>query len=130
MRTITIFFLLFCCVSGTIAQTSESWRSYEQALNQYKAKNYDVAIPHLNEAIKASPDFTDAYHMLAVCYDERGEVKKAINNYEKALAEKDDEKALYNLGLLYLSDNQKDKALHVFKNLLHYHQIIKNLCVN
>ena len=115
MRAITIFFLLFCCVSGAIAQSSQAWRSYEQALNQYKAENYDSAIPYLNEAIEASPDFTDAYHMLAVCYDERGDVKLAINNYEKALAEKEDEKALYNLGLLYLSDNQEDKALKVFQ---------------
>jgi len=84
-------------------------------LNQYKTKNYDTAIPYLNKAIEASPDFTDAYHMLAVCYDERGDVKKAINNYEKVIAEKDDEKALYNLGLLYLSDKQQDKALESFQ---------------
>jgi len=115
MRTITTLFLLFCCVSGAIAQSAEAWRSYEQALNQYKAENYDSAIPYLNEAIDASPDFTDAYHMLAVCYDQRGDVKKAINNYEKVVAEKEDEKALYNLGLLYLSDNQKDKALTSFQ---------------
>ncbi len=114
MRAVTTFFLLLC-VSGAIAQSAEAWRSYEQALNQYKAKNYDSAIPYLNEAIEASPDFTDAYHMLAVCYDERGDVKKAINNYEKALAEKEDEKALYNLGLLYLSDKQGDKALKAFR---------------
>ncbi len=115
MKTITIFFLLFCCVSGSIAQTAEAWHSYEKALNQYNAEKYDFAIPYLHEAIEASPDFTDAYHMLAVCYDEDGDVKKAIKNYEKVVAEKNDEKALYNLGLLYLSDNQKDKALMAFR---------------
>lgn len=115
MRAITIFFLLFCYVSGVTAQSSEAWQSYEKALNQYKAENYDSAIPYLNEAVEASPDFTDAYHMLAVCYDEQGDVKKAIKNYKKVIAEKNDEKALYNLGLLYLSDNQKDKAVDAFQ---------------
>jgi len=115
MRTITTLFLLLCFASGTIAQSSEAQHSYEQALNQYKAKNYDTAIPYLHKAIEASPDFTDAYHMLAVCYDERGDVKKAINNYEKVVAKKDDEKALYNLGLLYLSDKQQDRALTSFQ---------------
>ena len=115
MRTIITLFLVLCCLSATMAQSAEAWHSYEKALAQYKAENYDGAIPHLNEAIEASSDFTDAYHMLAVCYDERGDVKKAINNYEKALAKKDDEKALYNLGLLYLSDKQQNKALKSFR---------------
>ena len=84
-------------------------------MTEYKTQNYDFAIPHLNEAVEVSPDFTDAYHMLAVCYDKRGDVKKAINNYEKALAEKEDEKAFYNLGLLYLSNKQGDKALKAFQ---------------
>jgi len=115
MKIITTFFLLFCCVFGAIAQTAEAWSSYEKALNQYNAEKYDFAIPYLHEAIEVSPDFTDAYHMLAVCYDEGGDVKKAIKNYERVIAEKNDEKALYNLGLLYLSDNQKDKALEAFR---------------
>lgn len=115
MKKTTTIFLLFCCISGLFAQSNEAWRSYEKALNQYEADNYDFAIPYLHEAIEASPDFTEAYHMLAVCYDKRGDVKKAISNYERVVAEKDDEKALYNLGLLYLSDNQKDKALQTFR---------------
>lgn len=115
MRAIITFSLLFCCVFGAFAQSAEALRSYEEALNQYKAENYGFAIPYLQDAIEASPDFTDAYHMLAVCYDERGDVKKAINNYEKVVAEKEDEKALYNLGLLYLSDKQEDKALEAFQ---------------
>lgn len=115
MRTIATFFLLYCCVFSAIAQSAEAWNAYEKALTEYKTENYDFAIPHLHEAIEASPDFTDAYHMLAVCYDERGDVKKAINNYEKVIVEKEDEKALYNLGLLYLSDKQEDKALATFR---------------
>jgi len=115
ITTTLLLLLLFCCVSGLFAQSNEAWRSYEKALSEYKADNHDTAIPYLNKAIKASPDFTEAYHMLAVCYDERGDVKKAISNYERVVSEKDDEKALYNLGLLYLSDNQRDKGLEAFQ---------------
>lgn len=98
------------------AQSNEARVAYNKALNQYNAKNYDFAVPYLEEAISHSPDFADAIHMLAVCYDERKNYPQAIVNYEKVVQYKpNDEKVWYNLGQLYVANKQKEKALGALK---------------
>jgi len=119
MKYIVTIFLTLCWSLSAFAQSHEAWAAYEKARNQYLAKNYDFAIPYLQEAVQHSPEFMDAYHLLAVCYDERGDVKQALVNYEKIMAEKDvDEKVWYNVGRLYLADKQNEKALTSFKKAI------------
>ncbi len=116
MRTIIILAISLCIALSSFAQSNEAKKAYNKALNQYNAKNYDFAIPYLEEALSSSPDFADAIHMLAVCYDERGDYAQSINNYKKVVQYKpDDEKAWYNLGQLYVATKQDEKALVALK---------------
>lgn len=119
MKYIITTLLILCWSLSAFAQSHEAWAAYEKARHQYLSKNYDFAIPYLQEAVQHSPDFMDAYHLLAVCYDERGDVKQALVNYEKIIAKKDvDEKVWYNVGRLYLADKQNEKALTSFKKAI------------
>jgi len=116
MRSIMILAISLCVALSSFAQSNEAKKAYNKALSQYNAKNYDFAIPYLEEAIANSPDFADAIHMLAVCYDERGDYLQAIRYYEKVVHHKpNDEKAWYNLGQLYVATKQNDKALPALK---------------
>ncbi len=119
MNKIIMLSLILCCALGAFAQSPEAWQAYEKARKHYVAKSYDAAVPYLQEAVEHSPDFIDAYHLLAVCQDERGEVKEALSNYEKVIAKKDiDEKVWYNIGRLYAADKQNDKAMECFEKAL------------
>lgn len=124
MKRIFAFFLMMFCAILTFAQSPEAWAAYEKARRHYNAKNFDDAIVDLEEAIKHSPDFYSAYHTMASSYHELGDVKKALENYEKIIGKKDlngkslDERAWYNIGLLYVKDKQLDKGAEAFDKAL------------
>ncbi len=116
MKRVFALFLMIFCATLTFAQSPEAWTAYEKARYQYNAQNYDDAIPHLEEAVKLSPDFYNAYQMMANAHHQLGNTKKALVNYQKIIDKKDlDEKAWYNIGLLYVDDKQEEKALEAFK---------------
>jgi len=115
MKHIFAFFLMIFCATLTFAQSPEAWAAYEKARRHYVAKNFDNAIV----AVKHSPDFYSAYHTMASCYHELGDVKKALENYDKIIDKKElDEKAWYNIGLLYVEDKQLEKGLEAFNKAL------------
>lgn len=111
--------LMLCCAIPTFAQSPEAWVAYEKARGHYLTKNYDTAIPYLEEAVKHSPDFYSAYQIMANCHHQMGNVKEALVNYNKLIGKKDlDEKAWYNIGLLYVDDKQHEKGLEAFNKAL------------
>ena len=65
--------------------------AYHQALNQIgviKQHNYnqiDSAIYFYNSAITTEPTFVQAYHNLGTCYEEKGDLTRALQSYAKAL---------------------------------------------
>ncbi|HER09050.1 MAG TPA: tetratricopeptide repeat protein [Bacteroides sp.] len=60
-------------------------KKLEEARAHFEARNDAAAEESLRKALRADPDFADAYRMLAqICYD-RGETEKAIAYYSRAL---------------------------------------------
>lgn len=65
--------------------------NYYQALNQigvikqYNYKEIDSAIYYYNSAIQSEPRFVEAWHNLGSCYEEQGDVTRALQSYGKAL---------------------------------------------
>lgn len=65
--------------------------SYYQALNQIgviKQYNYgelDSAIYYYNSALQSEPRFVEAWHNLGMCYEEKGDITRAMQSYAKAL---------------------------------------------
>jgi tetratricopeptide (TPR) repeat protein len=65
--------------------------SYYQALNQigvikqYNYKQIDSAIYYYNSALQTEPRFVEAWHNLGMCYEEKGDITRAMQSYAKAL---------------------------------------------
>ena len=65
--------------------------SYYQALNQigvikqHNYKDIDSAIYYFNSAIQTEPMFVEAWHNLGTCYEEQGDITRALQSYAKAL---------------------------------------------
>jgi tetratricopeptide (TPR) repeat protein len=65
--------------------------SYYQALNQigvikqYNYNQIDSAIYYYNSALRTEPRFVEAWHNLGVCYEEKGDITRALQSYAKAL---------------------------------------------
>jgi len=119
MKHVFALFLIICCATLTFAQSPEAWAAYEKARQQYITQNYDDALPNLEEAVKQSSDFYGAYQLMAHCHHELGNTKEALANYQKIIGKKDlDEKAWYNIGLLYVDDKQEGKALEAFEKAI------------
>ena len=65
--------------------------SYYQALNQIgviKQYNYnqtDSAIYYYKSALRSEPRFVQAWHNLGTCYEEQGDITRALQSYAKAL---------------------------------------------
>jgi tetratricopeptide (TPR) repeat protein len=65
--------------------------SYFQALNQigvikqYNFKQIDSAIYYYKSALKTEPRFVEAWHNLGMCYEQQGDITKAMQSYAKAL---------------------------------------------
>lgn len=96
-----LLFLVMAVTCGSMAQTSDD-EKYEQADKYYDAKEYDKAIPLLNEL--AQRNHAKALNLLGVCY-EYGEgvtkdLSKSFDYYQKA-ANLGWRRAQCNLGLCY-----------------------------
>lgn len=65
--------------------------SYYQALNQigvikqYNFNQIDSAIYYYNSALQSEPRFVEAWHNLGTCYEEQGNITRALQSYAKAL---------------------------------------------
>jgi len=65
--------------------------AYYQALNQmgvikqYNFHQIDSAIYYYRSAIQSEPRFVEAWHNLGTCYEEQGDITRALQSYAKAL---------------------------------------------
>ena len=79
-------------------------------------KKPDVAQKHLEAAIAANPHLAGAYNTLAVIHANRKNWNEAIRNWSLALKENNrNYDAMLNLAYAYLENQQKDKALELFR---------------
>ena len=77
------------------------------------AKQYAAAEQSYVKAIELYPNYGDALYNLAALYEREGKLRQSIVNLEKAVRTSSDNPSLvFQLGLLYYRNNQKDAALN------------------
>jgi tetratricopeptide (TPR) repeat protein len=92
----------------------------------------DEAMEELELALKGPACFVNASHAMALCLKERGKSKDAIGLLEQAVADHGcvgdlATQVRYDLGLLYESDGQFEKAFKVFSEIPAYKDVPKRL---
>jgi Tfp pilus assembly protein PilF len=81
-----------------------------------KQKKFDLAQKQLEAAIAANPHSGGAYNSLAVVHASRKNWNEAIKNWSLALKENSQNyDAMLNLAYAYLENQQKEKAVELFK---------------
>ncbi|MEA3317799.1 MAG: tetratricopeptide repeat protein, partial [Bacteroidota bacterium] len=126
--TLLVFIFSF---SKSIAQRqlhSDSKRAlkyYNTALNHYNLLEYSEAIKAMSKSIKIDDEFLEAYLVLAEIYIDNGDIKKAIQYYNKSL-EIDPNffpGIYYSIGDLNMSIANYSDAKISFEKLLTYEKI-------
>jgi Flp pilus assembly protein TadD len=85
---------------GSVAAAAT--KLYDEALEQHDKGRIDAAIEKLVGSLVLNPNNAEAYNMLAVCYDEKGQYKNAQGEYKKALkVDPANPRFLNNLGYSY-----------------------------
>ncbi len=102
------------------AQTSPAKSgNYEQALNDYNAKNYDKAETGFKEVLAAEPNHANAHYYLGNIYYNRKEYETSLPHFEQAV--KSDYKSVEKL--MALGENQR--ALKKFEYaIVQYQKVI------
>jgi Flp pilus assembly protein TadD len=86
--------------AGSVAASAA--KLYDEALEQHDKGRLDAAIEKLASSLVLNPNNAEAYNMLAVCHDEKGQYKNAQNEYKKALKiDQSNPRFLNNLGYSY-----------------------------
>jgi len=82
---------------------------FEEAVNLHENRRLDSAIEKLVAATVIDPEYAEAYNLLAVCYDEKGQYLAAQEEYKKALKlDSDNARFINNVGYsCYLSGDYK-----------------------
>ncbi len=58
---------------------------YSLAQEYYRIQDYENALKHMEEYLKLQEDEGSAYRILARCYEELGDLKKAMEALEKGI---------------------------------------------
>ena len=92
----------------------------------------DEAMEELELALKGPACFVNASHAMALCLKEKGKTKDAIGLLEQAVADHGCVGDLatvirYDLGLLYESDGEFEKAFKTFSQIPAYKDVPKRL---
>ncbi|GMR22670.1 MAG: hypothetical protein BMS9Abin37_1036 [Acidobacteriota bacterium] len=80
-----------------------------------------ASLKSLNKALALNPDLTDVYNNIGMVYAEMGERDKAFEAFGRAVRNPTyltPEKALYNIGNLYLEDGNAELAMMHFKRAI------------
>ncbi len=73
----------------------------------------------MNEILRIDPDSVNIFNSLGVLYRKKGDVEKALINYQKALTVHPDEPYIhFNIGRLYLEMELLEKAKTHFEQSL------------
>ncbi|HHT9152026.1 MAG TPA: tetratricopeptide repeat protein [Candidatus Hypogeohydataceae bacterium YC40] len=79
----------------------------------------DLALSICGAALESNPDSLDIMLMLAGCYAGLGKYEKALEQYQKCLAQKNNEpQALFGLSTVYFLKGDIDRALDTLQTLL------------
>lgn len=115
-------FFIFSAVS--LASVAQSNKEVADAERFYGIKSYDQALPHFLAAIEAGQKDPMVYYKTAVCYQKGSDRLKAIPYLEYAVTNSNNlpNTAYYDLGQLYLQDENIQKAIDSFTK---YRELMK-----
>jgi eukaryotic-like serine/threonine-protein kinase len=82
----------------------------------YRARDYDKAISYLTEVLRANPDNRGAEYVLGYAYLKKGNVKQAINIFER-IATYNKWLAAAPLGYAYAKNGDSAKARQILKDI-------------
>ena len=112
---------LFCLVLffTMVSVTAQDKKNLADAEHYFSVRSYDVALPKFLEAIKAGEKDPMVYYKTGICYQkspETDEQIKSIPYFEYALKNAKDLPAVlyYDLGMIYLKDENMSKAIENF----------------
>lgn len=98
---------------------------------EYRAGRNAAAVPELRQAVKGSPDSYDSHYLLALTLSETGQLKEAIEEFEKAiaLATTDDAKivANYNMANAYFDRGDYQNAADAYQSSLKIDPILSKV---
>ncbi|MFA6009718.1 MAG: tetratricopeptide repeat protein [Desulfobacteraceae bacterium] len=103
-----------------LGQHAMAEKFLQKAVDIYMDKeNVEDAESVLNEILEISKDSANVFNSLGVLYRKKGDFKKALKNYEKALRIHPEETfILYNVGRLFLDLKDPGKAVEYFEKAL------------
>ena len=81
----------------------------------YLIKKYEDALKVLNKGITIYPDEWRFNFLMAEVYYAIGDTQNAILQYERVIKKFPHFKSLFRLGILYLKEGMRDKALYIWK---------------
>lgn len=119
LRFLIFFFFLFTIQIGKAQIKSKASVHFENAVKKIKIQEYNSALDDLNHAVKADPDFCEAWLTRGVAHHQKKEFEKAILDFNRALVcFPGYPMAFYNRGLSKLSQGDHYGALRDFSNAL------------
>ncbi|WP_372751258.1 OmpA family protein [Labilibaculum sp.] len=124
----SIFILLFCLLIGFPSSAQKKYtikskraiKNYELAAEAYRYMDNPKALSYLEEALKQSPEFIEAWLFKADVLHQMGNKKLEIEAYQKAIAIDVNYFANvhFNLANAYLSIGAYEKALQKYEDFL------------
>ncbi len=96
----------------------DALEKYQQGRVLHAKKDYAKAVQAFQEAIKAKPDFAEAYHGAGMSYGAMRKTDLAIDNFRQAVRLKPEMPLFhYHLALAYFVSGDKNKALEEYRVL-------------
>lgn len=113
-------FLSLIYLNPLTADAATLREMYESAVEAYNKGQYDQAIEIYQDINKQLPQFAPAYIGLGLCLKAKGADPEEVLYYYKTAVDKDptNAQAYDQLGRLYYSNGQTDKALGVYEKAL------------
>ena len=94
---------------------------FDQAVELHEKKQLDGAIAKLTAVVGMQPNNAEAYNLLGVCFDEKGQFREAQDEYKKAIQlEPINARFLNNLGYSYYLANNDKQAVKWYQKALKF----------
>lgn len=94
---------------------------FDQAVELHEKKQLEGAIAKLTAVVGMQPNNSEAYNLLGVCYDEKGQFRDAQDEYKKAIQlEPINARFLNNLGYSYYLATNDKQAIKWYQKALKF----------
>jgi len=120
-----IMYVLAIILPIMVILAERKGHNYSEKVSEYKAKFYlsfkdeQDAVDELIKMVTKYPDSYIGHKMLAQIYEKQGGMRKAIDEYVKAIdCKKDDYDSYYKVAFLLYDLGQKDESRTMLENLL------------